>query len=291
MPPIARGWTIADVQRLYPQANGHALITEGDGSAVFFKAGFTAPSGEFSRLETFGTGWRRRYPDSTKVVFNSLGLMTDVYDRFNNRTQFFYDGSNRLTTVRDPQGLDLILAYGSFGLASIRDNITPFRSTNVTVPSNRTLTSIVDPDGVGTTFQYDGNLRLWKVTNRRGATTTLAYQVINGKVTGKVASVTAPPVTVLDTGTIKTVSLVTALAPWQTVGVPYSATSGTPSDSVRPDTVYGRVTDPNGHTTRFSVNRWGEPVRTTNALGQTSTVTYDANGLATAAVGPTGRQG
>lgn len=288
--PIARGWTIAGVQRLYPQANGHALITEGDGSAAFFKTGFVSPPGEFSMLETFGAGWRRRYPDSTKVVFNSLGLMTDVYDSFNNRTQFFYDGSNRLTTVRDPNGKDLVLAYGPNGLSSIRDNVTPNRYTTVTVqPSpTRTLTAISDPDNVSTGFAYDASRRLSSVTDRRGQTTTIGWQTVNGKATGKLSSVTAPQITVFENGQVQSAVPVTSFAPWQTVAVPYVLTGSAPAAVVLPSDVKGQVTEPSGKISRFTVDRWGQPVQTINALNQTTTVTYDGSGLPIKVQYPTG---
>src|SRR5207244_10630076 len=50
---VAAGWTLGGIQRLYLQTDGSALITEGDGSAVYFwNVGGTlvAPAGEFSSL-------------------------------------------------------------------------------------------------------------------------------------------------------------------------------------------------------------------------------------------------
>jgi RHS repeat-associated protein len=287
--PIARGWTLAGVQRAYPQPDSSVLITEGDGSAVFFwKSGstwFWSPNGEFSTLVVNGTGWKRVYPDSTKVYFNSAGRMTDVYDRFNNRTQFFYDGSNRPTTIRDPNLKDLVLAYGTYGLSSIRDNIAPFRYTNLTVPSDSTLTAIQDPDGVSTTLQYDGSRRLWKVTDRGGNTTTLAYQTINGKATGKLVTVTAPAVPIYTGGTA---APVVTYSPWQTIGVPYTSTVSTPYPVVTPDTVYGREISPTGDTMRFTVDRWGQPIQTTDPLGRTTSVLYTGAGLPSRVTYPTG---
>lgn len=287
--PIARGWTLAGVQRGYHQPDSSLLITEGDGSAVLFrKSGstFVAPAGEFSAVTINGKGWKRRYADSTSVYLDSAGRMTDVYDRFNNRTQFLYTaGTYRLITIRDPNSQDLVLAYGTYGLASIRDNITPFRYTNITVPSDTTLTAIQDPDGVSTTFQYDGSKRLWKVTDRRGSMTTLAYQTISSKSTGKLTTVTAPAVPIFGEGTV---APVVSYTPWQPVGVPYATTASTPYALVRPDTVYGRITDPGGHVTRFTVGRWGQPVAQIDALADTTITTYDANGLPIRVVYPTG---
>jgi len=280
--PIARGWTVAGLSRAYPQGDGSVLLTEGEGSAVFFRkrgaTTFFSPTGEFSTLAVNGTGWKRTYPDSTAILFNSAGRVTDFYDRFNNRTQFFYDASNRLTTIRDPNSQDLVLAYGTYGLSSIRDNILPNRYTNVTVLSDSTITGIQDPDGISTRFQYDGSRRFWKVINRRGDTTRVDYQIINGKTSGKVAAITAPPVPIYGEGTV---APVTSFAPWQTVGVPYSATGSQPVPVVIPDTVYGRITDAGGHTTRFTVNHWGTAAVTTDAIGRTDSSIFDSNGMTT----------
>ena len=58
---VARGWTVAGVQRAFGQADGSVLVLEGNGNAVYFKKIGTllrAPKGEFSTLT--GTGpWTR----------------------------------------------------------------------------------------------------------------------------------------------------------------------------------------------------------------------------------------
>ncbi len=272
---IARGWNIAGVQRLYVQGDGSAFITEGDGSAVYFqKSGstFITPAGEFSKLVAGGGGgWDRFYPDSTQVSFNSSGRMTRVYDQFNNITNFTYVGNN-LTLIADPANKMLSLTYGTYGLSSIRSTITPYRYTNFTVLSNKTLTKIKDPDNIATNFQYDGSKRLWKVTDRRSKTTTLAYDSLSGKL----ASVTVPAVPIFTEGTV---SPVTQFAPWQPVGVPYTATSSTPAAMVRPADVKGTVTDPGNHATTFTVDRWGQPVASTDPLSTVTTISYNSNGL------------
>src|SRR5207244_679752 len=73
--PVARGWTIAGIQRL-SLTQGGALITAGDGSSVFFQGCGTncyiRPQGEFSSLTSSGTGgsrvYTRLYPDSSRAV-------------------------------------------------------------------------------------------------------------------------------------------------------------------------------------------------------------------------------
>jgi len=286
---VAKGWTLAGVQRAYSQSDGSMLITEGDGSAVYFTysgATYTAPPGEFSQLVIGipggGSGWTRRWPDSTKAVFNTAGLMTEVRDRFNNITTIVYDGSNRVSKVRDPINLPITLTYGANGLSAIQD--TMGRVTNVTVDASRRLTAITDPDNVSTTFGYDGSQRLSTITNRRGAATTLGYDAQSGKL----ATITAPAITFVGTnGADSTGSPVTRLAAWHKVGVPYDSTS-TPVAAPTADTVFARMTDPGGHVTRFTVNRWGTPATTTDPLARVTTVTYDASGLPIRVVYPTG---
>lgn len=289
---VGRGWSIAGMQRLLIQADGSALVTSGNGSSTYFlKSGstFVTPVGEFSKLVSGipggGTGWTRLYPDSTKVVFTGPGTMYYVTDRFGTFSQFTYDASNRLWKIQDPTHTAqvprlTILNYGSTGLSTITD---PFnRTTNVTVQSDSTLTVMTDIDGVPTRFSYDGSRRLRSITNRMGQADTLFYSSSSGRL----VSVKSPPVPIL--GQPALVPLITTLATWQSAGVPYVATTGTPYAAPRADTVFGRVVGPAGDTTRFTVNKWGQPLVTTDPLGRSTTVAYSAAGLPTRVTYPTG---
>src|SRR5207302_8276992 len=143
--------------RLDLQGDGSAVVVEGDGSAVYFanpSGSFVSPAGEFTTLIpsnlSGSSGWARQYPDSTKVVFNSAGLMTRVLDRFGNRDSVVYDASNRVSTLLDPLNLAITLAYDANGLTSIQD--PGGRVTDVVVDASRRLTTVTDPDNVSTTF-------------------------------------------------------------------------------------------------------------------------------------------
>ena len=279
---VARGWTIAGVQRLHGQSDGSKLIVEGDGSATYFKYDsstgvLAAPSGDFSTLNPVGSTWVRAYPDSTKLTFASTGVLAKITDRWGNRDTLLYDSKARLTQLKDPLNNTIVLAYGSNGLSSITDPMS--RATNITVQSNKTLTAIQDPDGVSTTLGYDGSLRLQTITNRRGKTTTLAYDGSSGKV----STITGPSIPVYGGGSS---SPVTTLSAWQSKGVPYSATNVTAFTPPKADTVYARVTEPGSAVTKFTVNRWGTPSVTTDALSRTTTVTYSANGQPVKIVAP-----
>jgi RHS repeat-associated protein len=277
--PIARGWTVAGIQRAFVQSDNSVLITEGDGSAVYFKQVVTfgtgswpSPAGEFSTLTFSGSNYIRTYPDSTKVTFNSSGYMTSVTDRWGNSTSITYDGSNRIWKITDPISNVITLAYGTYGLASITD---PFsRVTNDSVTSARTMIWFKDPGGGSTQFGYDGSSRLQTVTNRKGAVTTFGYD----SQSGRLASITAPAVPIYTLGTL---SPVTSFVPWQKGGVPYSATASTPFVQPQRDTVFASLTEPGTAVTRFTVNRWGSPILTVQPLTDTTVVAYTTNGQPT----------
>ena len=287
--PIAKGWTVAGVQRLYAGLGSAKLITEGNGSATYFTydtasvgpVGFHAPLGDFSSLTAVGSTWVRAYPDSTKLTFNSAGLLVRIQDRWGSRDTLLYDGSNRLTAIKDPLNNAITLAYGTNGLSTITDPMG--RPTTLTVQADSTLTAIRDPDNLSTTFGYDSNKRLQTITARNNKTTTLAYLVINSKETNKLATITADSIPLYGGTNGRPV---TTLSPWQTVGVPYGTTNGSPAALAQVDTVYGRVTEPGGAVTKFTVNRWGTPAVTTDAANRVTTVTYTVNGQPAKIVGP-----
>jgi RHS repeat-associated protein len=290
--PVARGWTIAGIQRLYTQADGSALITEGDGSAVYFSrfcptCAFTRPYGEFSRLTEAGSGsgktWTRAYPDSTKATFDYLGRLVRVADRFGNRDSIIYDGSGRPWKILDPQtpSREIVLTYGTYGISTISDPWA--RYSSFTVQSNRTLIRLTDPDGNRDSLIYDGNLRLRTIRNRRGHATSLSYNAQSQRVD----TITGPAVAIFGEGTV---SPTTRLLTWQTAGVPYVATESPnpPFSPQRADTVRAAITDPAGHVTRFTVNRFGQPLVTTDALDNQISVTYNANGQTLTVTNPLG---
>ncbi len=197
---IARGWTVAGVQRLYAQGAG-ALITAGDGSAVFFTSAggyYWAPQGEYSTLSSSGSGtgltYTRNYPDGSQAIFNYVGRLTYVISRLQDTLAFDYDAALRLSKIYDPYrtngaGVHLYtsLSYGSSGLSAIQEP-GPFNSqaggrvTNISVLTDSTLNAFTHPDNVSTRFTYDGQRRLFQVINRRGDTTTFYSNAVTWKV-------------------------------------------------------------------------------------------------------------
>ena len=278
--PIGRGWSVAGVQRLYPTQGG-VLVTDGSGASTFFlgcgSGCYTRPVGDFSTVTSTGSGgstvYTRAYPDSSVAVFNSAGLLQRIIGRLQDTVSFTYDGSNRLTQISDPfrtnggsTHLYTQLSYGTYGLTSIQEP-GPFttqaggRTTSVTVVSDSTLTTWTDPDNVPTRMIYDGSRRLLAVANRRGDTTSFNYREDGS---WKIDSIVSPRFT-RDDGTSG--QIVTTLEAWHVASVPYSSTGSTMKTPIVRDSIFGKITDQGGHATRFSVNRFGQALKTTEAVG------------------------
>lgn len=297
--PIARGWTLGGIPRLYVPSSAGVMITEGDGSARYYRSAgcvsgicsYTSPPGAYDALTyNQGTGqYTRAFPDSTKQLFNSTGRIDSVVDRVGNRVRYSYDGSGRLTQIMDPirmyfslQGcasgcpMYIALNYGSYGLTSIAEwgiDGTPGsgRVTPVTVGADSTLRAIQDPDGYSTQFRYDQARRLDTVINRRGDTTRFVYRADSS---WKLAAVVAPRVPVDAGGGSTTLQTPTVtLGAWQVSSVPTGPTSTTPATPLLTSAIKGSVTDPGGHATSFTVNRWGQPMTITDAASGVTSIT------------------
>jgi RHS repeat-associated protein len=296
---VAKGWTIAGVQRLYSAAAGGYLITNGDASGVRFTA-LNAKASDYSRLtyDNVTATYTRTYPDLSRVVFNSAGQQTKFIDPNGRTSTFAYDGSGRVVQIGDPfrkqpngSATFIGLSYDGNGLRTIQEpgaDGTPWagRTTSFLVNTSRCLTYAQDPDGVSTNFSCDASGRLATVTDRKGGVTTFAYNAT----TWKLSTVTLPQIAVdAGGGSTTLTNPVLNFTPWQ----------GT--YAINRDSVTGSVTDAAGRTTSFLVDRFGMaaditdpgghhttiirsgilPTRITHPNGWTDTVMYDTLGRVT----------
>lgn len=177
--PFGWGWTLAGLQRIHAQADGSAVIAEGDGSVAYFKrtscptpstCTYASPAGDFSTL-TGGNGnyYTRKYPDGTELSFLPDGRLRWARDRFSNTTSYNWSSATQLGSIQDPTGVTgngFYLFYDANG--KLREIRALGRSSHVTVQSGN-LTHIQDPDGVyALQASYDANRRLTRRTDRRG---------------------------------------------------------------------------------------------------------------------------
>src|SRR5690606_35344575 len=91
--PFGAGWSMPGLQKATGKSQG-VVITEGDGRGVYFRplggGAYAAPQGEFTKLVLVGDSIYRLYPDSSVAVFDHLGQLIRVEDRFGNRTSYDY---------------------------------------------------------------------------------------------------------------------------------------------------------------------------------------------------------
>ena len=285
--PIAAGWGVSGLQRIAGDSVHSAMVYTDDGASVtYFRntnpATWTAPFGEHSSL-SWDTSFVRTYDDGLQVRFDKLGRMRRATDRFGNMVRYEYDGSGRLNRVYDPirsrtGGADTAytaLAYGANGLATINDpgplnDPAIGRVTNFTVDASRRLTQMTDPDGRHSDMTYDGSLRLQTMRARNGGTGRYAYDPQSWKL----VRVVSPPIAVDDgSGGTRMDSAVMTFRPWQAAGAPQGHTDATHLAAALPfDSTLAVITDAGGHSTRYSADAWGQPIRSVALDGQVTTV-------------------
>lgn len=275
---FAKGWTLAELQRLYYTSANVYMIAEGDGSAVQFPT-LGVAAADFSILTYTGGIYTRMYADGSRAVFSGTGKLTSLVDVTGRATTFTYDLNGHVAEVSDPMAAATsgapryVFAYGGSGLSTITESggPGPSRKTTITLGANRSIQSISDPDSVATSFTYDGSNRLSTVTDRRGSVTTLGYDAL----TWKVSQLTLPQVPIdAGGGSTTLANPVIAYTPWQSVGLPRVPTSSAaPASAPLVPDVEAQIVDPMNRQTHFQPDRWGQVLSETDPAGRTTTVT------------------
>ena len=197
--------------------------------------------------------------------------------------RFGYDASGRLDSISDPYRRQPSGAAALIRLTYVTDSnririqepgptgVTGAgRTTTIVLGSDSTVQAVTDPDGVSTNFRYDAQQRLATVIDRRGDTTRYSYRSDSS---WKLASITMPRVP-KDNGAGGTtlVTPVQTMTPWQVLDVPTASTSATAYAPLLTDSVWAVIADPNGHVTRFTADRWGQPVRVVEPYGLVTSI-------------------
>ncbi|HYR08197.1 MAG TPA: hypothetical protein VEQ60_10530, partial [Longimicrobium sp.] len=199
------GWSMVGLQHVYAQSDG-ALITHGDGSAVFFArtgTSYQSPAGETSTLayDDATATYTRLYPDGSQAIFGGGGYLYHQQDRLGSRTSYQwisnYQGVPVPYRITDPAGQVLVMDYHTaqgphYGkLASVTDpggRITYFGYWD----GWENLTNVQDAaGGAALQAQYDAAAHvLTSWTDRRGGAWNVSYDHA-----GRLSAVLAPAVT------------------------------------------------------------------------------------------------
>jgi len=107
-----------------------------------------------------------------QIVYDSYGNPIITYDGTGARTDFWYDGYQRLVAMRDPESIETAFAYGA------NHNLTTvYHDVELILDGNGELVSwYYSPDNL-TTFTYDQSGNLETATDPLGHTTTFDYNL------------------------------------------------------------------------------------------------------------------
>ena len=284
------GFNVAGLQRMYFMTGGNnsVLITEGDGSAAYYKRNlssdpFITPGGTSATLvfiNQLGGYYRRTYLDGSFIEFFTDGRMSKAVDRFGNTTTYGWTGS-LLTGITDPMSKTTILAYTTAKIDSLRDPGN--RVTQYAVTSGR-LTTVTDPDGISTTLGYIATTnQLTSVTDRGGNSTNFTYDAM-----ARVDSVLAPQVTIYTGAAVRPTTLLKSAdrVVWQPATAGTSA--GTAKPFVLPDSARATITNPQNAVVRSTLDRFGSPLRLVGVYNEATVITRDTLSRPTLVVEPTG---
>ncbi|MDX3312058.1 DUF6531 domain-containing protein [Streptomyces sp. ME08-AFT2] len=178
---------------------------------------------------------------TTRFRHDSRGNLLSRTDPLNRTTAYSYDGEGRLVTVTRPDGTELRVVRGPFGLPTERYDPDGARwLQEFDERGNRT--AVTDPAGGVTRYTYDDAGLLTSVSDALGATT-----VVRCDAAGRPAEVTDPA----------------------------GGTTRLERDALgRPV----RITDPVGAVTRLEWHADGQLARRTGPDGATESWTYDGEG-------------
>lgn len=291
--PLGYGWTDSYNWALNIDSSGNATVTQDDGSTVEFNptgsGTFAAAPRVLASLVQNGDGSYTftRFSDGIAYNFSSAGVLQSEVDRNGYVTTLSYNGS-QLTSVSDPAGRQLTFAYTGSNISKITDPLG--RTESFTYDTNGNLVKTTDPAGRSWSFSYDPNHLLLAMTDPNGGSTTNTYntsdQVVSqanalGQTTtwsytgdptspgGGTTTITDPhgSVTVEDYANLELQSVTTANG---------TAAAATTSYTYDPATLgIATITDPNGHVTTNTYDADGNELTTTDALGNSSSFSYN----------------
>src|SRR5262249_38213372 len=107
---LGAGWTLRGLEQV-TSATGGVVLDLGEGGRTLWFSGspgvgsnYTTPAGDFSTLTRTSGGYTHTLPDGTQITFNSGGYETATIDLNGLHTTFSYNGSNQISTIKDPYG-------------------------------------------------------------------------------------------------------------------------------------------------------------------------------------------
>ncbi|HEX9088869.1 MAG TPA: RHS repeat-associated core domain-containing protein [Arthrobacter sp.] len=301
----------------YNEQGKLSTATDGSGRTITFTYGSNG------RIATATDPANR----SAHYGYDAAGRLQSVTLPGNRTTNYTYDAANLLTSVTDPRGSttvnaydlgqrvvkqttaagDLILAYGSTSTEAQTTITSPgggvtresyragqmiSRSEGLGTPQQGTWTyaydpatlartSVTDPLNRTSRAAYDQHGNKLSATDAGGGQASASYDAAGNMLTSTDAAGTTTTFTYDSSGNRLTSSRPLA-------GTSQSAVvASTYGDSAHPDVVTA-VVDPNGNSSTFGYDTYGNRTTVTDALGRTTTTAFDILGRKTSLTSPSG---
>jgi RHS repeat-associated protein len=282
--PYGTGWwpagilqlVAAGTDRLLIAPNGSAAIFRGNGDSVY-----VPPLGSFTTLTRTAAGWELAPRGSTaRMVFNASGRLVVSRDRNGNRDSVVYAGAtDTVTTIVDPLGKTMTFTYTSGRLSQIR-TLTGGGARDLFVrldPTTNRLTYARFPYTVAAdtalrdtvffrylTYPGPQTAVLNRFIGLLRDTTTVLYDSAFRR---RPAGVQLPRV---PNDALSMVLPVIDYTAYERQGVGAYRSM---------DSLYVQMEDPRGNWTKSTLNRWGQALRTWDAVGTLSQSAYTPEGF------------
>lgn len=267
----------------YDSGGNMTSVTDGSGRSI--QLTYDAVGRIVTATDALGQAWTYTY--------DADGNLSTATDPAAGTWRYTYDGLHRLTSLTDPDG-NLLASntYDTEGRVAAQSDST---GATWTFTYGAATTTVTDPLGHQTIYEFDANWRTTKVTDATGGTTELVYDEASNLVAIVDAGGRQRRFAYDDRGNL-TASLDAA---GQKTAYRWDSSDNLTHivDARGHTTEYsydtaGRVTAvkrPSGATTAITYRTDGLPDTVTDAARHVTTLGYDTNGLLTAITDPLGR--
>ena len=280
--PLGPGWT--DSLNVFLTTNGSEVVVHSEnGQETTYQpngeGGYNGSPGARSVLAAkSGGGWTLTRQDQERLSFNETGQLLTKLDRNGIGLTLTYNEAGQLAKVKDAGGREVKFTYNGAGLLSTM--AFPLgRTITYSYNASNQLTSASDAAGGSTTYEYNAQGLLESVTNQDGNRVVTNVYESSGRVTeqtdalGKTSKFAygEHETTYTDANghvwkdVYEGDALVEEVDP--TGGVTRYAYDGNLNRTAS--------TDANGNTTTMSYNAAGDMLTRVSPLGATKTWTYD----------------